>query len=279
MATNMDIKDSLIECKDNQKAWVIGDIHGCFNQFMEVIQSPQIAQDDIVILVGDIIDRGPDSVKMLNWAMDNVNCGGKYLMIRGNHEQNIIEDLKSVVEQCERKNKHRVYEGEEPMDYKDLPIFDLRCRYDFCEYMEREGLFNIGQVEKYIRWMEKLPFCFRVSLSNKKKFLIAHAWFEGELRPDGSVRQIISDTDIVWYRDCDFYHNLADSDYHPMEEGEILVHGHTPVPIIRGHYGEPASPIFREHSINIDGGCFLSKGYGGRLIALCLDDSRTIYSN
>jgi serine/threonine protein phosphatase 1 len=275
----MDIKDNLIECIDNQKVWVIGDIHGCYDQFMEILSFPQIAKEDIVILIGDIIDRGPDSVKMLDWAMENVNCGGNYLMIMGNHEQSIIVNLKSLIGQQERKNKYRVYDGADPIDYKDLPIYDLRCDYDFCEYMEKAGIHTIGQAEKYIRWMEKLPLYYKVSLSNKKKYMIAHAWFEGELHPDGSIRQIISDNKILWYRDSDFYHNLVENDYIPMEDGEVLVHGHTPIPTIRGQYGEPATPIFRKHSINIDGGCFLDKGYGGRLIALCLNDLRKIYSS
>jgi len=268
----MEIKDNELHCKDEQKVWAIGDIHGCYDQFMEIIGSPQIGDDDVVVLIGDIIDRGPNSFKMLEWAMNNVNNGGKYLMLRGNHEQNIIEDFYALVEQRERKNRYKIKMGEEPVDYKDLPIYDLRCNYDFCEYMDRAGIITVGMAEKYIRWMEELPLYVRVTLSDKRKYVLAHAWFEGELMPDGKVRKIISDENIVWHRDMNFYHNLTEDDYRPMEEGEILIHGHTPVPIIRGHYGELANPIFRKHSINIDGGCFLEKGYGGRLIALCLND-------
>ncbi|MBR5179533.1 MAG: metallophosphoesterase [Lachnospiraceae bacterium] len=275
----MNIKNNFIEFKEGQQVWVIGDVHGCYGQFMEILSSPLIAEEDIVVLVGDIIDRGPDSAKMLNWAIENVNNDGKYLMIRGNHEQNIINDFRSLVEQRERKNKLKMYVGEEPIDYRSLPIYDLRCKYGFSEYMEKAGISNIGQAEKYILWMESLPLYLRVSLSGNKKFVIAHAWFEGELRADGSIKQIIPDNDILWYRDSDYYHDLAETDYHPMEKGEFLIHGHTPVPIFRGHYGEPASPIFREHSVNIDGGCFLERDYGGRLIALCLNDLRTVYSS
>ncbi len=52
----MNIKDNLIVCKDDQRIWVIGDTHGCYDQFMEIINSTQIAEEDIIILVGDIID-------------------------------------------------------------------------------------------------------------------------------------------------------------------------------------------------------------------------------
>lgn len=275
----MKIENNLLEIKGEQKVWVIGDIHGCFDQFIEIINSAEIAEDDIVVLIGDIIDRGPDSVKMLNWVMEHVNNDGRYLMIRGNHEQNIIDNLYALIQQRERKNRYREYAGEDPIDYKELPIYDLGCEYDFCEYMDRAGIKNIGQAEKYIRWMEELPLYIRVKLSDGKKYLLAHAWFKGEHNEDGTVRQVISDDNILWYRDIDFYHNLIEEDYNPMEEGEILVHGHTPVPIVRGHYGDPATPIFRKNSINIDGGCFLDKGYGGRLIALCLNDLVVLHAD
>ncbi len=275
----MDIKDNLLECGENQKVWVIGDVHGCYHQFLGIINSPLITQDDVVILIGDIIDRGPDSVKMLDWALENVNNGGKYLMIRGNHEQNIIDDYNSLQEIISRKNRYRMDAGEKTIDYKALTVYDLRCDYDFCEYMERAGILRIGEAEKYIKWMMSLPLFVRVKLHDGKKFLLAHAWFEGKLLPDGKVRPLLMDEDIVWQRDVDYNDRFVDEDYHPMEAGEMLVHGHTPIPIIQGYRGKLAEPVFREHSINIDGGCFIGRKLGGRLIALCLNDFRSFYSS
>ena len=246
---------------------------------MEILNSSQIAQTDIVIIIGDIIDRGPDSVQMLDWALENVNNGGKYLMIRGNHEQNIIEDYTALLEEWYRKNKNSIDKGEMPSDYREQSIYDLRCEYDFCEYMERAGIFKIGQAEKYIDWMRTLPLYFKVKLPNEKTFVIAHGWFEGKLTSEGEINQILSDDDIVWNRDIDSEYDLIKDDYHPMEEGEMLIHGHTPIPVIHGYRAKPAEPIFREHSINIDGGCFLGKKYGGRLIALCLNSFKVLYSD
>ena len=66
--------------------WVIGDIHGCYNEFMALLSSPLIKEDDTIILIGDIIDRGPDSLKMLKWAIENVTSDGRFQMICGNRE-------------------------------------------------------------------------------------------------------------------------------------------------------------------------------------------------
>lgn len=274
-----DENKDLITCKEGQKIWVIGDVHGCFRQFMGLIKSPLIADRDIVILIGDIIDRGPDSVKMLDWAMENVNKDGKYVMIRGNHEQNIIDDYRFLTEDIKRKNRYRTEAGEQTIDYKNLSIYDLRCQYDFCEYMERAKRVKIGQAEKYICWMQELPLYKRVKIKDDKTFMIAHAWFEGKLLDDGRIQPLMIDEDIVWYRDIDGFDRLRNVDYHPMEEGEMLIHGHTPIPIIVGYEDRPAEPVFREHSINIDGGCFIGREQGGRLIALCLNDFSVIYSS
>lgn len=275
----VDMNKHTLICEEKEKVWVIGDVHGCYEQFIQVINSSQIARTDIVILIGDIIDRGPDSVKMLDWAIKNVNNGGKYLMIRGNHEQNIIEDYVFLIEEWYRKDKQIIDKGEIPEDYRNQSIFDLRCEYDFCEYMERSGIVNVGQAEKYIDWMRKIPLYFRVKISNGKTFVIAHGWFEGTPVSDEEFYSLLSDDEIVWNRDINSERNLIKDDYHPMEEGEILVHGHTPIPAIGGHRARPAEPIFREHSINIDGGCFMGERYGGRLIALCLNNYKVIYSN
>lgn len=269
---------NILECNNGQKVWAVGDVHGCYDQFMGIIKSPLIGNNDIVILIGDIIDRGPDSIKMLEWAMENVNNGGKYYMIRGNHEQNIIDEYNKFAEKNTKKNQYRVQEGIAPADYLEYSIYDLRCNYDFCEYMERAGIIKVGQALKYIEWMKTLPLYMWVTIPDGRKYILAHAWFEGKILDDGSIRPCISDEDILWYRDTDIYDNISRPDYSPMA-GETLIHGHTPIPVIDGRGAKLAEPIFREHSINIDGGCFIGRQYGGRLIALCLNDLQAFYTS
>lgn len=270
--------NNVFECCKEQKVWAVGDVHGCYHQFMGIIKSPLIGDNDIVILIGDIIDRGPDSVKMLEWAMENVNNGGKYYMIRGNHEQNIIDEYTSFAERNARKNRYRVQAGEKPADYHEFSIYDLRCQYDFCDYMERAGIVKVGQALKYIEWMKTLPLYMLVKITDHSKYILAHAWFDGKLLEDGSIRPCISDEDILWYRDTDIYDNVSRPDYSPMAS-EVLIHGHTPIPAIDGRGAKLAEPLFRGHSINIDGGCFLGRKYGGRLIALCLNDLKSFYAS
>lgn len=69
---------------------VVGDIHGqraTFERLLEMVNyDPQ--GGDRILLLGDVIDRGPDSAGMLEWLRrDGVTC------IRGNHEQLMLDTL------------------------------------------------------------------------------------------------------------------------------------------------------------------------------------------
>ena len=70
----------------NKKTLIIGDIHGCFHEFLALLKKVNYKKETHrLILLGDIISRGPFSLKMLNWVKDN-----KIEMVRGNHEQAFI---------------------------------------------------------------------------------------------------------------------------------------------------------------------------------------------
>ncbi|MBO5303419.1 MAG: metallophosphoesterase [Lachnospiraceae bacterium] len=72
--------------------YVIGDVHGCYDEMMALIKLIEENDNDAkIIFVGDLIDRGPDVIKVLNWAMEHITSDGKYQGVRGNHEQMVIE--------------------------------------------------------------------------------------------------------------------------------------------------------------------------------------------
>ncbi len=71
--------------------FVIGDVHGQRRAFEHLLAEVGYseAEGDRVLLVGDVIDRGPDSAGMLQWIKRReVTC------IRGNHEQLMLDSLK-----------------------------------------------------------------------------------------------------------------------------------------------------------------------------------------
>ncbi|TCB94701.1 protein-serine/threonine phosphatase [Enterobacter wuhouensis] len=69
--------------------WVVSDIHGCFQWLMDELRRRHFSPyEDLLISVGDLIDRGPDSVKCLELMNEAWFCA-----VRGNHEQMALDSL------------------------------------------------------------------------------------------------------------------------------------------------------------------------------------------
>ena len=63
--------------------YVIGDVHGCFNQFLKLLQKIKYdPHKDRIILTGDLVNRGPDSLAMLNYCIANRGIE----TVLGNHD-------------------------------------------------------------------------------------------------------------------------------------------------------------------------------------------------
>lgn len=80
-----------INGSDWRNIWLMGDLHGCFALLMNRLR--QLRFDpwaDLLISVGDLIDRGPQSADCLGL----LRCRW-FRTVRGNHEQMALEALES----------------------------------------------------------------------------------------------------------------------------------------------------------------------------------------
>jgi len=69
--------------------WVVSDIHGCYQWLMDELKRRHFnPYEDLLISVGDIIDRGPDSVSCLALMHEKW-----FRAVRGNHEQMALDSL------------------------------------------------------------------------------------------------------------------------------------------------------------------------------------------
>ena len=72
------------------KDYFVGDIHGCYEQLMEALVKIKFNPDvDRLISVGDLVDRGPDSVKCLNLLKETW-----FHAVFGNHEDMMIKSFR-----------------------------------------------------------------------------------------------------------------------------------------------------------------------------------------
>ncbi|MFH1215955.1 MAG: metallophosphoesterase family protein [Pseudomonadota bacterium] len=77
------------------RTFVIGDIHGCYDALLELFYkiSPDMHEDRIIFL-GDYIDRGPDSKKVVSFVIRLMDqAPGRVIPLLGNHEQIFLASL------------------------------------------------------------------------------------------------------------------------------------------------------------------------------------------
>lgn len=65
--------------------YAIGDIHGCWKALATLLDQVPIKPEDTLITLGDYIDRGPSSARVLGWLIDR-HQQGNCIALRGNHE-------------------------------------------------------------------------------------------------------------------------------------------------------------------------------------------------
>ncbi len=90
------------------KTIVIGDIHGCIKEFNELLEAVDYQQEDRLVLLGDLIDRGPDPAAVVRRAHElRAEC------VMGNHEEKAL-----------RWRRHERRHFEDPKHYKN-PMRDV----------------------------------------------------------------------------------------------------------------------------------------------------------
>lgn len=145
------------------KKFVITDIHGCLNTFrhlLEVILRP--TDDDQVYLLGDYINKGPQSKETIHYLLA-LSEKQNFHLLRGNHEQvllDVIDGKVSVFELYEKGGMHTMqsFNIDHP---KELP-------------------------DSYVNFFRKLPFYFELP-----DFWLVHAGFNME------ITSPLADTDAM----------------------------------------------------------------------------------
>lgn len=78
--------------------YLVSDIHGNYKKFKTLLSKIKFdRENDHMIVLGDVIDRGPDPINLLNYIRENVN-NGTMSMLLGNHEIFAIMNCKGQLE-------------------------------------------------------------------------------------------------------------------------------------------------------------------------------------
>lgn len=104
----------------NGRLIAIGDIHGCYQEFAELLDRVALGKDDQLILLGDLVNRGPDSNKVIDLARAN-----RAISLLGNHELRLLNYRKSGDTSFLKETDVATYEKLRPEDWTYLAAMPL----------------------------------------------------------------------------------------------------------------------------------------------------------
>jgi serine/threonine protein phosphatase 1 len=240
------------------RTFVIGDVHGEREHLERLLgKLPFIAPDDTLVLLGDYLDRGPDSrgvIELLRRLPEQT--AGKVVFLRGNHEDIYVRALAGDVEPgffLIRGNGA----AEALWSFRDKPV-------ERGAELSQEDAIDLLDPRRWIppavaTWLTSLLHWYEDDHA-----IYVHAGLDGE----GAVWKHPRDgatQPLLWMREEDFYLQY---------EGKTIVFGHTPTPDLPPRDPDRVQVWRRGPLWGIDTGC----GRGGPLSAIELP-SGTIYDS
>ena len=258
--------------------YAISDIHGCFDEFRQMLDIIGFSETDRLILGGDYIDRGPKNLEILHWLErrpDNV------IPIRGNHDEEYVACI-DLMWSLDRQNN---------LDTNPESNADSAALYETAKYLlRRQGkaaafFDTYGTIGKLLHgsgvtlsdltvWagmLRDLPFFVRMRI-NSRDCVIVHAGYKENFQSSEEA--------------ADFYLYAREEG---LREGGVshgmVVAGHTPT-VLPNRFTYQHGKVFRYYDAEmdcifygIDCGCSLFPRYPeAHLACLRLEDGEVFYT-
>ena len=223
-----------------QRVYAVGDVHGRLDLLLPLlarIRDDIAARDDAdnhVVLLGDLVDRGPYSAETIEYAACHLPSFATFHVLMGNHEEAMLRALDPAEDRSE--NFWLKFGGYETLASYGVPVAALGEDLPSAEMLRRYI------PERHRRFLESLPDTVRFG-----DYVLVHAG----VRP-GVALEAQSSDDMRWIR----YEFLS----HRGDLGACIIHGHS----------ISEEPDVQPNRIGIDTGAYSS----GVLTALGLEGER-----
>lgn len=238
--------------KIENRTYVISDIHGEYDMFVELLDLIKLKETDTLYILGDVLDRGPHPIRVLLRLMEMPNA----VCIAGNHELMALKCLQFL---CEGIADVSIEDLDEKM-LDNLVTWQYNGSKSTIDEFRR---LNQDKQQAVIKFISEL-LIYEELVVNGKEYLLVHAGL-GNYSPEKDIEDY-SLKELVWDR----------ADYRRKYFDEIIVvTGHTPTQYIEGN-PRPGYIYRKNNHIAIDCGCYAP---GGRLAAICLDTGEEFYSS
>lgn len=242
--------------------YCIADIHGDFEKYQAVLRKIRFCDKDVLYVLGDVIDRGSNGLKVLFDMMMRPNV----YPILGNHEYMAAQCMQWLMNEVTEES---ISSMNEDMMQSMTEWLNIGGQATLTAFRELDS----EHQEMIVEYLSDFELYEEVEV-NDQSFVLVHAGIRN-FEPDKELDEY--DLYELIFEKPDYF-----STYFP---NRFLVTGHTPTRFIyeealalqnAAKDGEPSpyDKVYKEHNhIAIDCGC----GFGGHLCALCLETMEEIY--
>lgn len=211
------------------KTYVVADIHGDYDRFMECLDAVKFDyENDILIQLGDVVDRGVDSFLVVDKLLKIKNL----IAIRGNHDATFRDAIKSG----DLTNNMLYSQG------------GRETRQSYYKHCHKDDRGEIVIPESHIEFFINTQKNYWVDENNN---LFVHGGFNRHEFIEGQSENV-----LIWDRDLFLaalsYASMKDNE-HPFKIKDKFNHiyvGHTPT-----IYWGINTPITAANITNLDTGC------------------------
>lgn len=222
----------------------VSDIHGCAKTFRALLEEQVVlSRQDELYLLGDYVDRGPDSKGVLDYIMSLKQEGYRLRCLKGNHEEMMVKAARNA---------------------NDAPLWLVNGGQ---QALDSFGVNDPGLIpDRYLEFIDSLEYFIEV---DEVIFVHAGLNFKGQEPESGKsagnflwkLHNPLKDLDsMMWIR---YWYN--DIDWNWLRN-RVIVHGHTPRSI--DEIWDMYDDLANTQVIDIDNGCFARNQPGmGQLCA------------
>lgn len=237
--------------------YVTADIHGNKRRFQSILNQISLQPDDTLYILGDVIDRHPEGISILQQIMKTSNME----MILGNHEYMMLEALMGSYE-CQDWDKAK-------LDMENLKLwYSNGGEITHQKFMQLSPEYQ----QQILKYLKALPIEKSVEV-NSIEYRLVHSAPRDLYEKYGFGYR--SETAFsVWYRNWVVLRP-------DIPENQIIIFGHTPT--LQFQTQNPMEIWSRDRIIGIDcGSGFPNEPEPyvpmGRLACVRLDDMKVFYS-
>ena len=229
--------------------YVTSDLHGYpLEKFKTLLEKAGFSQNEFLYVLGDVIDRGAEGIKILRWLMAQPNAQ----LILGNHEAMMLG--------CEFLFDEITEESIANLTGSKLEIYSNWIANGGNSTLNSLKSLRKNEIEYIFEYLSEAPLFETVSAGGKD-FILTHSGL-GNFGKSKKLSEY-SEYDLLWTRPS------LDTKYY---DGVTAVFGHTPTV----YYGEnfKGKAIVTDSWINIDTGA----ATGLDPMILRLDDLKEFYA-